>query len=141
RQGAVVIVPFHDTTPVKSHDVAFLEPSVRGRDAVHDLLVDGDAHRSREAAVALEGRPGLALAEESLDLLVDFERGHPGLGEARKPVQHVAEDVAGAAHERDLAGRLQVDHAAAPLAAWRSAARIVSMAPSPRTVESSPRLR
>src|SRR6185436_14622803 len=53
RERAIGVVPIHDTPQVQTDDVALLDPPLRGRNAVHDFLVDRDAHGGREAAIAL----------------------------------------------------------------------------------------
>ena len=57
RERAVGVVPLHDTPQVQPDDVALLAAgAARDGNAVHDLLVDRDAHGGREAPVSLEGR-------------------------------------------------------------------------------------
>src|SRR5262245_22834787 len=112
-----------------------------GGDAVDDFLVDRDAHGRGEPAIALEGWLRTARGDEALDILVDLQGRHPRLHRVAQPVHDIREDVASAAHETDLAGRLELDHAAAPRAASRTAPRMSPMGPSPRTELRRPRAR
>src|SRR5262249_30182443 len=143
REGerAVRVVLLYDTPEIQPHDVAFLDAPVRGRDAVNDFLVDRDTHGRREAAIALEGGLRPARGDEALDVLVDLQRRHAWLHRLAQPIHDIRENVAAAAHETDLAGGLQLDHAAAPCAALRTARWMSSIAPSPRTEASRLRAR
>src|SRR5438094_463417 len=140
-ERAVRVVPVHDTPEVQADDIALLDAAVGRGNPVHDLLVDRDADGGREAAVALEGRLGAARRDEALHVLVDLERRQARLHEAAQVLDDVGEDMAGRAHQTDLTGRLQLDHARAPAAAPRMAPRMVSMVPSPGTETSRPRPR
>src|SRR5262249_3020685 len=141
RKGdrAVRVIPLHDTPQVQAHDVAVLEAAMGGRNAVDDLLVDRDADRGREAAIALESRLGASGIDEALHVLIDLERGHSRLDRLAQASHDVGEDVAAPAHQPDLAGGLELDPAAAPRAASRTPRRMSAMAPSPGTVTSRPR--
>src|SRR5262249_54385094 len=116
------------------------ELPLRRGNAVDHFLVDGDADGGREAAVALEGRLGPALAEERLHLVVDLLRAHARGDDGGQALHEVGEDLPALPHEPDLAGRLVVDHRPA-LTARRMPSRIVAMSPSPATVVSRSRSR
>ena len=51
-----VVESLVDGPQVDAYDVAFLQHAPLRRDAVNDFLVDGDARRAGESAVAFEGR-------------------------------------------------------------------------------------
>src|SRR5262249_8260007 len=138
---AVRIVPIDDTPEIQAHDVAVLEAAMGGRNAVDDLLVDGHADRGRKASIALEGRLGAARVDETLHVLVDLERGHSRFDRLAQPIHDARDGWARPAHQTDLAGGLELDHAAAPRVASRTPRRISAMAPSPGTVTSRPRPR
>src|SRR6267142_4780748 len=140
-ERAVRVVPVHDTPEVQADDIAVLDAAVGRGNPVHDLLVDRDADGGREAAVALEGRPGAARRDEALHVLVDLERRQTRLHEAAQVLDDVGEDMAGRAHQTDLAGRLQLDHCRAPCVASSTRRRMSAIGPSPGTETSRPRPR
>src|SRR5262245_34545930 len=135
RERAVGVVPLDNTPEVEPDDVARVDLSPGRRYPVHDLLVDRDAGRRREPAVALEGGRGALPMDVCLDVLVDLERGHTRLHERAQALHDAGQDVTGPPHEGDLARRLEHDHRGA-LTAARIAARMVSTGPSPDTVTS-----
>ena len=52
----VGVESFVDGPQIDADDVALFEDAPSRRDAVNDFLVDGDARRAGESAVAFEGR-------------------------------------------------------------------------------------
>src|SRR5207247_4150336 len=86
RERTVGVVPLDDTPEVQPDDVARADLAAGRRYAVHDLLVDRNADRRREPAIALEGGRGALAVAVRLDVLVDVERGHARLHEGAKAV-------------------------------------------------------
>src|SRR2546421_1620390 len=109
----------------------------QAEDGIRDLIVTG----VQTCALPICGEPSIPFErrfraprrDERLHILVDLERRHARLHEPAQVRDDVGQHVAGRAHETELAGGLQLDHARAPAAAPRTAPRIVSIGPSPGT--------
>ena len=83
------------------------------RDAVHELVVDGDADRRRVGR--LEHSPGTSgctprRAYSLRTILSSSFDDHAGLRGLDKHLQRLADDAAGLAHDLDLFVRLDRDH-------------------------------
>ena len=89
-----------------------LSAPLRGGDAVHDLLVDRDAHGGREAPVALEGRAWRRARRMNASTSSSIsEVDMPGLDRGRAGGPSTSARMWPAApHEPDLARRLEHDH-------------------------------
>src|SRR5437879_2997916 len=114
--------------------IASAMPGWRGT-PVHHLVVDRRADGGRKAAVALERRRRATGADEVLDLLVDLLGRQTGFDPRREPLRHLGQDVAGRAHQGELARGLQQDHAGRPTR-FRIARPTAATSPSPETVDS-----
>src|SRR5437016_6007563 len=134
-QGAVRIVPLDDAAEIEPDDVPLLDPPAWRGNPVHHLVVDRHADGGRKAAVALERRRRATGADEVLDLLVDLLGRQTGFDPRREPLRHLGQDVAGRAHQGELARGLQQDHAGRPTR-FRIARPTAATSPSPETVDS-----
>jgi hypothetical protein len=95
-RGVAVEAP-HDAAEVEPDDIALLQ-APRPGDAVHDLLVDGDAERGRVSPVAQERGARARLLDAVARDAVHLARGHAGLRGLGQHAQGVHHDRAGAVH-------------------------------------------
>src|SRR5690606_34244801 len=111
------------------------------RDAVDDLVVDGDAHVRRVAVVAEEVRPRTGAVEDLPGDVVELGGGPPGYRSLPERRVDVGDDEAREAHDPDLLRGLVLDAFAHQLAFSAASRRSVtsSTAPIPSTRTSSPR--
>ena len=69
----------HDRTAVDRYDVTVRQDALPG-DSVHDLVVDGGAHRGRVAVVAQEVGLRVVLVQDLAECTVEVRGGGPGDG-------------------------------------------------------------
>src|SRR6185503_7596468 len=115
--------PFEGHADVDRHEVALVDDAPV-RDAVDDDLVDGDADRTRVAAVPERGRDAAVLADERVREIVQLQRGDAGPDPLADVRDRPPDQVAGARDPRDLGGSLADDHATASSSSSSSASAI-----------------
>src|SRR5207244_7994015 len=86
------------------------------RDAVHRLIVDGDADRAGEPVIAEKAGRGPALPDQLVGDAVELDRFDPRLARLLEGWQDRREQAARAGHQVALVGGLEVDHAVFVLA-------------------------
>ena len=98
----------HAGAAVEGHQVALAEHPLP-RDAVHDLLVDRDAHGGRVVVVALEVGAGAGALDRGRAHGVELPGGHPRAHRLPQGRMDVGDDEARAPHEAHLVGRLDLN--------------------------------
>ena len=102
--GIVAVVAVDERADVDLDDIALLQDFVRGRDAVDDFVIDGDAGRTGETAVTEEGRLCAALFDIVTDPIVNHFGGYAGLYEFSSELKSLTGNSAGDPHEFDFFG-------------------------------------
>src|SRR5258705_1835077 len=135
RPGAVAMPAVVDGPGIDRYDLALADQPLT-RDAVDDLVVDGDAQAGRErvapVAVALERWDRAGRSDVALGQAVEVARGDTRLELGLDEGQDLGHDPAGGPHLLDLAARLAGDHQPAVLAAGGPAGTSITVGePSP----------
>ena len=113
--GGVAVPALDDGAGIDGDDLSLTDDAL-ARDAVDDLVIDGDAQAARERAarvdarIALEGRDRAGLADVGLGDAVQVAGRHAGLELPFDEGEDLGHDAAGATHALDLGTRLAGDH-------------------------------
>ena len=101
--------PLVERPEVERDDVALLEDALGRGDAVHDLVVDRDADRGREAVEPLERGARAQTDDGLLGDLVDLGRRLAGPELLADRLEHRRDDAPALLHQLELALRLEHD--------------------------------
>ena len=112
--AAVAVIAVEIGAGIHLEQIAGLDHPLIAGDAMHHLVIDRSADTGREAVVALETGHRPELPDAALGVAIQIAGAHPRRRQLLDLPQHSGHDATGAAHDLQLAGRLDL-HAATPL--------------------------
>src|SRR5579863_4954724 len=135
--GRIAEKTIHNGSAIHRNDVPFFEDPLLRWNAVHNLVVDRGAKHTRKSVIALEGRLRAKLLDSRLGHPFEIESGSARLYLAAHQFQHLADNLARAAHFFDLQRRLQYNgHEQFSVLSYQfSVFQVVGTAPAELTTE------